>query len=152
MAGKGQQEGYAKGGQTRGGRVAPTPIGARPRSLCPLRKKAKKEQDGQDEEEYWDEEPAMDCDEEPEEPEEGDGRWVRAVDIQGVADACEAHALDLQVIAEKMGSIAEMARAKQDLMRSCAEVMRSWCEAGAAVDDVAAPMEPGSWQGDAVNL
>ena len=76
---------------------------------------------------------------------------MRAVDIKGVADACEAHALDLQVIAEKMGSIAKMARANQDLMRSCAEVMRSWGEAGAAVD-VAAPMEPDSWQGGAVNL
>ena len=94
----------------------------------------------------------MDCDEEPEEPEEGDGRWVRAVDIQEVADACDAHALDMKMIADKMESIAEMARAKRELMISCAEVMRSWCEAGAAVDDVAAPMEPDSWQGGAVNL
>ena len=120
--------------------------------MCPLRKKAKKEEDGKEEEEDWDEEPAMDCDEEPEEPSgSGDGRWVRAVDIQEVADACDAHALDMKVIAEKMESIAAMARAKRDLMLSCAEVMRSWCEAGAAVD-VAAPMEPDSWQGDAVNL
>ena len=68
MAGKGQQDGYAKGGQTRGGRVSPTPIGARPSSLCPLRKKAKKQGDRneeEEEEEGWDEEPAMDCDEEP---------------------------------------------------------------------------------------
>ena len=119
--------------------------------MCPLRKKAKNRDRNEEEEEGWDEEPAMDCDEEPEEPEEGDGRWVRAVDIQEVADACDAHALDMKVIAEKMERIAAMARAKRDLMISCAEVMRSWCEAGAAVD-VAAPMEPDSWQGDAVIL
>ena len=121
--------------------------------MCPLRKKAKKQGDRneEEEEEGWDEEPAMDCDEEPEEPEEGDGRWVRAVDIQEVADACDAHALDMKMIADKMESIAEMAMAKRDLMISCAEVMRSWCVAGAAVD-VAAPMEPDSWQGGAVNL
>ena len=81
----------------------------------------------------------------------GDGRWVRAAHIQEVADACDEHALDMKAIAETMERVSEMARAKRDLMQSCAEVMRSWCEAGAAVD-VAAPMEPDSWQGDAVNL
>ena len=58
----------------------------------------------------------------------------------------------MKAIAETMERVAQMARAKRDLMQSCAEVMRSWCEAGAAVDDVAAPMGPGSWQGDAVNI
>ena len=138
MAGKGQQEGYANGGQTRGGRVAPTPIGARPSGSSPLRKhrprlrltgapapkwkcrkeetKAKKAEDEKEEEEDWDEEPEEDWDDEPEapeEPEEGDGRWVRAAHIQENADACDDHALDMEAIADTTGA-RQLARGRRE--------------------------------------
>ena len=73
MEGKGKQDRSFWGGQTRGGRVASTPIGARPGGSSAgapaptwkCRKVEKKAKNEEKEEEDLDEEPEEDCDEDP---------------------------------------------------------------------------------------